>query len=288
MSLLVADVGPAAGQVEPVLRERAALSFGASAEGIRAGDCKRAVEDACAMQAEARSVGTTEFLPVATAGLRNARNGREVAERIGVALEIPVRLLTGAEEAALVYRATRTRLGIGDERSVALDLGGGSLDLAVGRSARPDYVASEPLGVSRLWSELVNDDPMSDCDAAAIRERVNETLGPHVARLRSEETRCIAAGGTVRALARLAQAKRGRTGLGGLLGVRVARSELGALAVRLRNATREERLRLPTVRPRRVDLLPTGAIILMSLMEQLDLKELTISDWGLREGVLLE
>ena len=53
-------------------------------------------------------------------------------------------------------------------------------------------------------------------------------------------------------------------------------------------ASREQRLEMPTVRPRRVDLLPTGALILESLLEQLGIEELTVSDWGLREGVLLE
>ncbi len=288
ISLLVADVRRSEGRVEPVLRERRSLRFGASLGEIDAEECERAAKGARLMQAEAMSVGSEDLLPVATAGLRNATNGQAVADQIGAALAMPVRMLSGAQEARFVYTASRIRLGIDKEPVVALDLGGGSLDLAAGRGAKPHYEASEPLGVTRLHAELVHTDPMDGLEAEAIRERVSTQLSAHVDRLRVDEPRCIAAGGTVRALARLVQASRGRADLESVRGLTISRSELGALSVRLRAANHKERMKMPTVRPRRVDLLPTSAIILMTVLEQLDLAEMTVSDWGLREGVLLE
>ncbi|MCP5042135.1 MAG: Ppx/GppA family phosphatase, partial [bacterium] len=71
-------------------------------------------------------------------------------------------------------------------------------------------------------------------------------------------------------------------------GLTVPQGELAALAAKLRRATHEERLRMPTMRARRADLLPTGALILTTLLSELALAELVVSDWGLREGVLLE
>jgi len=287
MSLLVADISSGHGSVEPVRRVRAALNFGAARGAIEISECERVAELACDMRDEAESLGSAEVLPVATAGLRNAPNGREVAQRIGTELGLAVRLLSGKEEARLVYSAVRTRLGLGTVPILALDLGGGSLDLAAGHGDRIHYEASEPLGVSRLRADLVRSDPMQNVDSERIRGRVASLLAPHLPMLGKEAPGCFAAGGTVRALARLIQVSRRRSDLESVRGMTLSRGELAALFVKLRSATHDQRMAMPTVSERRADLLPVGAAILVTLLEQLEMESLTVSDWGLREGVLL-
>ncbi len=288
MSLLVADVQHETQRVEPVLRERVALSFGASIGAIAPADAKAAARDARSMRAEARSVGCEELVTVATAGLRNAPNGDIVAEQIGDAVEMPVRMLTGPKEARLVYAATRSRLATPRERVISVDLGGGSLDFAWGTDdTTPVYEASEPLGVSRMRALHAHSDPMLGSDVEAIRAQLVERLAPHVERLGAETFRCFVTGGTVRALARLAQAGDSRSDIQGVRGLTISLDELGALRERLCHSSREQRMKMPTVSARRVDLLPTGAVILESLLEALELEQLTVCDWGLREGVLL-
>jgi len=287
MSLLVADVSSSDGSVDPVLRARTALSFGAAMGPIESGECERVAELACEMRDEAASLGSAEVVPVATAGLRNAPNGREVAQRIGTELGVAVRLLSGAEEARLVYSAVRTRLGLGKVPTLALDLGGGSLDLAAGHGDRIHYEASELLGVSRLRADLVRSDPLENVDAERIRGRVASLLAPHLPMLRKEAPSCFAAGGTVRALARLIQVSRRRSDLESVRGMTVSHGELAAIFVKLRSATHDQRMAMPTVSERRADLLPVGAAILVTLLEQLEIESLVVSEWGLREGVLL-
>jgi exopolyphosphatase/guanosine-5'-triphosphate,3'-diphosphate pyrophosphatase len=68
----------------------------------------------------------------------------------------------------------------------------------------------------------------------------------------------------------------------------VPSAELRAISRHLVATPRAARLRLPGMRRRRVDLLPVGALVLAALAEQLDLEGYTLTDWGLREGVLLE
>jgi phosphohistidine phosphatase SixA len=72
------------------------------------------------------------FLPVATAALRDAANGAEVAERIGAAFGVETRILSGAEEARLTFAAFRRKLRIGTRSALGIDLGGGSLELITG------------------------------------------------------------------------------------------------------------------------------------------------------------
>jgi exopolyphosphatase/guanosine-5'-triphosphate,3'-diphosphate pyrophosphatase len=289
MSLLVADVGPAKGYIQPVLRSRAELRLGASSKQVGAADCDRIVKLGRTMRAEAEGVGCDELISVATASLRNAANGTEVADRLSNVLEGPIRILSGPEEAEIVYRAVRERLGLDGKPTVVIDLGGGSLDLALGRGQKIIYRASEPLGVTRLHAENVRGDPMKRAQVNAVRDRVRSKLKPHLKKLTERKPlRCAASGGTVRALAKLIQAKRGSDKSQGVCGMSILRKELESLAEELRRATHAERVAMPAMRAPRADLLPTGAIILTQLLESLDLPELLVSDWGLREGLLLE
>jgi exopolyphosphatase/guanosine-5'-triphosphate,3'-diphosphate pyrophosphatase len=98
----------------------------------------------------------------------------------------------------------------------------------------------------------------------------------------------IAAGGSVRALARLAAADDGRDPEAALRGSFLDAERISALARRLARSSQEERLRMPGMGRRRADLVATGAVILDTVVDALRLRGLTVSDWGLREGVILE
>lgn len=288
MSLLVADVQRQEHRIEPVLRRRVELRLGASAERIGPADASRVVRLASEMRDEAKSLGSVELLSVATASLRDAANGQAVSARLARVLDPPLRTLSGAEEARLVYRAARARIDTTGERTLAFDLGGGSLDLAIGCDDRIDYDGSEPIGVTRLHAELVESDPMQHADRERIRDRVRARLEGHAQAIAEQPpTRCIAVGGTARALARLARADEQAVAQEGLRALEISLSELAALTARLLHSTHDERLAMPTVAPRRADLLPTGGLILTTLLEELGLHAMQVSDWGLREGVLL-
>jgi exopolyphosphatase/guanosine-5'-triphosphate,3'-diphosphate pyrophosphatase len=98
----------------------------------------------------------------------------------------------------------------------------------------------------------------------------------------------VATGGTLRALARLVLAQRGRPESGEIRGLRIPREELDGLTTDLASSSHAQRLRMPGMKRRRADLLPTGALVLSALAGALGLEEYVISDWGLREGVILE
>ena len=70
-------------------------------------------------------------------------------------------------------------------------------------------------------------------------------------------------------------------------GISILRSELESLSDQLRRATHAERIAMPGMRTQRADLLPTGAIVLATLLGLFDLPEIMVSDWGLRDGMLL-
>jgi exopolyphosphatase/guanosine-5'-triphosphate,3'-diphosphate pyrophosphatase len=289
--LLVAEA-TAEGEIDRVLSERVMLRLGSMLpERGRVPEeaARRAVETAGELAALARREHVDLVLPVATAALREAENGRAVAERIGAAVGVPTRIISGIEEARLTFGAFRRRLAVGSRLALGLDLGGGSLELITGDERDVRWETTLPLGTARLHAELVRSDPMSRDEKRAIRARVRALLAEHrEAMKRWAPDPCIATGGTVRALARLALAETRRNPDASIQGLFIPADALRELARRLVRSTQEERLRMPGMRRQRADIIPVGAEVLRSVVEEFDLPGLTVSDWGLREGVILE
>lgn len=290
-NLLIADVRPDGG-ITPVIREKVMLRLGAViANGGRIPKevAKVAVQTARELYGLAQQEKVEHLIPVATAALREARNGRKVAESLGKALDEPVRILSGEEEAHLIFRAFGRRLNLSDAPVLGLDLGGGSLELAVGDGHCVAYEASLPLGAVRLHATHVDHDPMTPEEIASLREHVRNALAPHKqALMLRSPVRAIAAGGTIRALARVAEERRARREASESPAPHLPLAELRALEAILTTSTHEERLAMRGMRRRRADLVATGAVILTTLAEELGRDAFTVCDWGLREGLLLD
>jgi exopolyphosphatase/guanosine-5'-triphosphate,3'-diphosphate pyrophosphatase len=130
---------------------------------------------------------------------------------------------------------------------------------------------------------------MSAAEANEIRRRVRTALAPKLREIAPRAPiACIAAGGTARALGWLVTGLRGLRPARSVNHLEVPLEELREVTERLVRSSHAERLRLPGMRRRRADLLPTGGLVLTALAEVLDLEGYTLTDWGLREGVLLE
>jgi exopolyphosphatase/guanosine-5'-triphosphate,3'-diphosphate pyrophosphatase len=289
--MLVADVTRAGG-LHPVARGRAMLELGsllATSRHIPAEAEERALEAARRLARRARALGAKRLLPVGTAALRDAANGRVLRRRLGAALGSEVRLLTGEEEARLMFAAFRRRVMFPLGPVLGLDLGGGSLELALGDVRRIRREWTLRLGAARLRTEFLSDDPPPPRAVRALRERVRELALPLAGAIRTAQPQlCVASGGTARALGRLVVGLRGMRPARSINQLEVPTSELRAVARHLMATPRAARLRLPGMRRRRVDLLPTGALVLATVAETLGLEGYTLTDWGLREGVLLE
>ncbi|MDH3684957.1 MAG: histidine phosphatase family protein [Myxococcales bacterium] len=289
--LLVADV-TRAGRLTPLAQEGRMLRLGAViASGAKIPDeiCEAVVQAARELAVAAAAAGAERILPVGTSALREAPNGAELTARIAAGVGAPVRILTGEEEARLIFSAFRKRILLPENAALGIDLGGGSLELAIGDAHAISLEATLPLGAARLHRELVSRDPMRTREVRAVVERVEEhltALPRDWAELRPELA--IAAGGTARALGQLSAGMRGMRPAASVNRLRLPLDELRALTEVLVLASHDERLQLPGIQRKRADLLPTGALVLTTLAETLELDGYTLCDWGLREGVLLE
>ncbi|HZD66124.1 MAG TPA: Ppx/GppA phosphatase family protein [Acidimicrobiales bacterium] len=287
--LLVVE-GRADGSFEALVREKEMLRLGdeVARRGAIGGElADRAVEVVGGFRTLAEAAGAEELTAMATAALREAANGGEVIDRLEVEAGVPVEVISGAREAELIFRALRSSVVIEPSPALALDLGGGSLEIMVGDATGLTWATSVRLGVGRLTAE-VHDDPPSPADVDRVRQRVSTTLGRLagvVADLGPKSL--VGSSGTLCTLARMADAHRSGQVPASVNQLTVDRADLEAVHDRLLALPAADRRRLPGLEASRAELIPAGSLLLLCAMDLFGLDQLTVSEWALREGMVL-
>jgi exopolyphosphatase/guanosine-5'-triphosphate,3'-diphosphate pyrophosphatase len=289
--LLVADVH-ADGHIDPIVREKEMLRLGdvVSRHGhIPSTAADQAVATVRRFRLLADSTGADEVLARATSAIRRATNGADVVDRIEEETGVEVEVISGHEEARLIFGAIRASVVLDPAPALCFDLGGGSLEVMVGDSRHMQWATSVPLGVARLTAELVRSDPINKRDRRALRERIEEELAP----VRDTVSRygprmAVGSSGTFEALAQMTAARRDEDVPSTLNQLTITRDEFLVVHKEILGSTAGERLRFAGLDARRVDLVVAGSTLLASAMELFDLDTLTISEWALREGIVLD
>ena len=239
-------------------------------------------------QVVAEDLGVTETLAFATSAIREATNGddvlREVYERTGIDLKV----LSGDDEARLTFLAVRRWYGWSSGRILVLDIGGGSLEIAVGTDEVPDLAVSVALGAGRMHREFLLREPAHADDVRALRKHVRATIADLAGRVTrvGDPRHAVATSKTFRSLARITGAAPSSDGP---FAKRVLRREdLRGWVPKLAAMTAKERGDLPGVSLGRAPQLLAGALVAEAAMDLLGIEKLEIAPWALREGVILE
>jgi exopolyphosphatase/guanosine-5'-triphosphate,3'-diphosphate pyrophosphatase len=238
---------------------------------------KRAIE-------QSASVQTQELLPFATSALREASNGEEIINSINKDFKIDLQVLSGEEEAKLTFLAARRWFGWSSGRLLVIDIGGGSLEMAVGVDESPEIATSLPLGAARLTKNFLKGDPYTDKSIRALRDHIEDKLEQILPSLvkHQDTDRAIATSKTLRTLARLSGDW--FDGSGKNISVEAIRK----ISAKLSEMDESTRAKLPGVSENRASQIVAGAFVAESVMRNLDIKELEICPWALREGVVLK
>jgi exopolyphosphatase/guanosine-5'-triphosphate,3'-diphosphate pyrophosphatase len=234
----------------------------------------------------ARSLGARHVLAAATAALRRASNGAAAAERMSELGGVPVRILSEADEARLVYRSVVVGLGQGMRGSqcVVFDLGGGSTEVVSGVGERLGRWTSLPFGAVTLTERWASSDPPTDEELELVRRWVRDEL-MHGCALFPERTAVLAGvGGTVTVLAAL-DAGMLTYDPSRLDGVFVPADRLRQLVDRIVRASQVERRGMPVMGEGRADIVGTGALVVEGLLERFKAPGLVCSTQGLRYGL---
>ena len=233
---------------------------------------------------EARKVKSEELLPFATSALREAANGGEIISEINREFDIDLQVLSGEEEAQITFLAARRWYGWSSGRLLVVDIGGGSLELAVGVNESADIAISLPLGASRLTKSHLEGDPFTKKSIRNLRDHIESQLSEVLPALvqHQDTDRAIATSKTLRTLARLT----GDWADGD--GRSLELEGLRKILPRLSEMNQDERSELPGVSKSRALQIVAGAFVAETVMRSLDIDALEICPWALREGIVLK
>lgn len=259
---------------------------------------REAIEDTARAVAQftgiARVNKASSLRVIATSAARDATNQQELLDTIKSASGLGVEIISGDQEADLVYRGVRSDPGLAGQRLLILDVGGGSSEFMIGESEHPEFARSFPLGSVRLLEYLRPSDPPAPEELARCRshlktffaEHIRNVVGPVLAKGR-ERTQLIGTGGTATILARMEYAldKYHRREIEG---ARIALASVHGWMMKLWSLPLVERRNIVGLPKKRADVILTGLAIYEAVLEEFGFAELRASTRGLRFAAVLQ
>jgi len=240
----------------------------------------------------AKTYGATKIIAVGTSAIREARNQSEFLQKLFNETGLNVHVVTGMEEARLVYLGVSSGIDIGEEKAVFIDLGGGSTEIAIGDQYNWYSLHSLKLGAIRLTTQFIGEGwngPVGNRACKKIRSHVHRSM--HIAKAEVQKygaRRAWGSSGTIINLAEIINKmfkKNGNNNGGRLV---LSRKNLKKLVPVLCSMTLDERKNVSGINPDRADIIVAGAILLEAIMEEFGLEEICVSHRELRDGLLVD
>jgi exopolyphosphatase/guanosine-5'-triphosphate,3'-diphosphate pyrophosphatase len=287
---IVADVTAAGGiQVVDEMKAAPRLASGLAESGQLADtSIARAVEAIARMATLARQLGAEQIEAVATSAVRDASNGGDFLARVHRETGLRVRVLDGEEEARLSFRSALAHFDLGMGRAVVVDIGGGSLELVLSADGVVERLVSLPLGAVRLTERYFGDGSTSAKTLRALRKEVRESLRPQLPVRDWRGAQLIGSGGTFTNLAGLHLTRQGIFTARSVHAARVPRGDVEHILETLYAMDPDERRHVEGLNADRADIIVAGLAVIAEVMARLEAREVQVSRYGIREGILLE
>jgi exopolyphosphatase/guanosine-5'-triphosphate,3'-diphosphate pyrophosphatase len=224
---------------------------------------------------------------VATSAVREARNRAAFIRRIRTETGLAIEVISGHEEARLIFQAARHALGLDGGPFLLVDVGGGSVELVLVQDGRRLWMHSVKLGVARMTEQFLTDDPPTAAQRRHLEKHLEEQIGDLMSAARKAKVvSAVGTSGTINTLVAMARAARGEE-LGRLHGATASAAEVARLARELCEANAALRIDLPGMDAKRSDLMPAAGMLADFVLRKSGAAELMACTWALREGLLL-
>ncbi|NTW48758.1 MAG: Ppx/GppA family phosphatase [Chlorobiales bacterium] len=249
--------------------------------------------------AEQRGVDPEHIIAFGTSAIRESNNGDAFMKMIEIEAEVKTKIISGQEEARLIYLGVRNAINIGRKKVLIFDIGGGSVEFITGDGRHPEMMESKKLGVARMSERFVTTDPISQREQHLLRQFYEAELMPVVSQAKKHGYQmAIASSGTIENIARMifqdvqnrqgAQKRGGAQNLDSINGSSFTRKEFQKLYNRALPMSSAERRELEGIDPKRADIIIPGLILVDVIMEKFGLEKIVVSESALREGMICD
>jgi exopolyphosphatase/guanosine-5'-triphosphate,3'-diphosphate pyrophosphatase len=244
-----------------------------------------AIDALTRMATLAKQFGADRIEAVATSAVRDAENSEFFLAKVKQATGLKLRVLEGEDEARLSFRSALAHFDLGAGRSVIADIGGGSLELALAAEGVVDRLTSLPIGAIRLTERFPSGTPKS---LRKLRKAVRKAIKPVISGRDWRGARVIGSGGTFTNLAGIYLTRQGIFAAKSVHGTVIPRVDVEHILDSLAAMSEEERQATPGLNADRADIIVAGIAVIAELLSRAEAREVTVSRYGIREGLLLE
>lgn len=240
------------------------------------------------MTARASERRASTILAVATSAVREAKNGEEALRRIRDELPLDARMISGKEEARLIYLGVLFSMPQLVEEFAIVDIGGGSTEVILGNRTNIHFAESYKLGAARLTQRFFK---KGEATFQGLRELHSEVLGvlkPAAARISEcgKISQLIGTSGTIQTLAKIDRVRSGNHNAE-LHGYKMSLKNLTEIVQYIEEASLSKE-KIKGVSSDRNQTILAGSIVLLEAMRALSVTELTVCSAALREGVVVD
>jgi exopolyphosphatase/guanosine-5'-triphosphate,3'-diphosphate pyrophosphatase len=227
---------------------------------------------------------------VATSTVREARNRDDFIRTVKELTGIKVEIIDGKHEAELIFAGVNKALELSNKTVLCIDIGGGSTEIILGKDGKSVFTASIKAGAVRLSKKffpnyILTEGTIRECEQL-IKDEIN--ADPDII-FNKKYDFAVGTSGTIQSVAAMIHYYREGERAKVLNGFSFTKEELFKITDEvLSKKTLEERLKIKGIEEKRADIIPAGLIILRQIFKLLKIENMTVSDFALREGIILE
>lgn len=237
---------------------------------------------------EKEGITTENVFASATSAVRNAKNGSEFCQRVLNETGIKIQVISGEEEATLIYEGVKLGMDIGLEPSMIVDIGGGSVEFIICDQNRVMYKQSFEIGGQRLMDKFMTTDPISPHSVTSLKDYLEEQLLPLTNAVHQYAPVCIiGSAGSFETLIDIFFVKTyGQLPPPEQISFELPIAEFYDSFYKLVSKNHNERMAIGGMKELRVDMIVVGACLLDFILKRFDIQQIKVSNYALKEGVL--
>ncbi|MDI9868257.1 Ppx/GppA phosphatase family protein [Flectobacillus roseus] len=237
---------------------------------------------------EKEDVSLANVKAMATSAVRNASNGQEFCEKIIEATGISIQVISGDEEAGLIYEGVKLGTQIGRTPSMIIDIGGGSVEFIICDATKVFWKQSFEIGGQRLMDQFMSTDPISPRSVGLMRDYLEDALLPLTNAVHQYAPECIiGSAGSFETLVDMYWHKlHGEWSPREQVSFDLPISSFKESFLALVSQDREKRMQIPGMIELRVDMIVVGVCLIDFILKRYDIEQIKVSTYALKEGVL--
>jgi len=233
-----------------------------------------------------REFGVTQAVAIGTSAIRNAANRDELLHRIKSETSFDVKVISGEEEADLIYRGVREAIALPASKALIVDIGGGSVEFIIADAGQSYWKQSFEIGGQRLMELFHHHDPILPEEIENIYRYLEEKLQPLFIALREfKPTQLVGSSGSFDTLSEIYCAQNGIP-YGQKPETPLTLDAFSVIAGDILTRDRAGRMQIPGMIDLRVDMIVVGCCLIQYLISRFAFQSVRVSSYSLKEGVM--